>query len=79
MKKTKCAWKKSIFVGTNNYRFFSYLLIAKIVKMHNGLHRYVSLVVIETIKKHVWIVSFVVPLIMYGLPSPNYGLPLLFL
>ena len=45
----------------------SYLLIAKIVKMHNGLHRYVSLV--ETIEKHVWIVSFVVPLIMYGLPK----------
>ncbi|XP_021303154.1 uncharacterized protein LOC8068638 isoform X2 [Sorghum bicolor] len=35
--------------------------------MHNGLHRYVSLV--ETIEKHVWIVSFVVPLIMYGLPK----------
>ena len=32
------------------------LLIAKIVKKHNGLHHCVSL--FEAIEKHIWIVSF---------------------
>jgi hypothetical protein len=44
---------EAVFLLKQIITAFSYLLIAKIVTMHNGLHRYVPLV--ETIEKHVWI------------------------